>query len=169
MKIKPYIRNEVIVLGVIILFAFTFLSAFVSAQEAMPATGGEASGSGGSASYTAGQVVYTTNADTSGSVIQGVQVAYEIFTIGVNETTLDISLMVFPNPTANKLILQVYNFSDESLQYQVYDIQGKLLFARQVNSAQTVIDFSSLPSATYFMHVRHHDKLAQTFKIIKTH
>ena len=31
------------------------------AQEAIPATGGDASGSGGSASYTVGQVFYNTN------------------------------------------------------------------------------------------------------------
>ena len=31
------------------------------AQEALPATGGEATGAGGSSSYTVGQVVYTTD------------------------------------------------------------------------------------------------------------
>ena len=33
----------------------------LNAQEAIPATGGEASGSGGTVSYTVGQVAYITN------------------------------------------------------------------------------------------------------------
>ena len=44
------------------------------AQETVPATGGDATGSGGSASYSVGQMVYTTNTG-SGTVTQGVNKA----------------------------------------------------------------------------------------------
>ena len=38
------------------------------AQETIPSTGGNASGTGGVSNYTVGQLVYTTNISTSGSV-----------------------------------------------------------------------------------------------------
>ncbi len=120
-------------------------------------------------SYKVGQVVYTTNTGTGGSVIQGVQMAYEIFTVGVNETTLDISLTVFPNPTDDKLTLWVTNFSDENTEYQVYDTQGKFLFTGKVNSNQTFVDMRKLPSAISFMHERYRNEVVQAFKIIKNH
>ena len=41
----------------------------LQAQEAVPASGGEAGGSGGSVSYTVGQVVYTTKTGTNGNSV----------------------------------------------------------------------------------------------------
>ena len=58
------------------LLAALFSSSFcANAQDAIPATGGDATGSGGSASYTVGQIGYTTNTGTNGSVAEGVQQA----------------------------------------------------------------------------------------------
>jgi hypothetical protein len=42
------------------------------AQETIPSTGGNASGTGGASSYTVGQLVYTTNISTAGLKIKGV-------------------------------------------------------------------------------------------------
>lgn len=42
----------------------------LQAQEAIPASGGNATGNGGSASYSVGQVVYTTNTGTNGSAVR---------------------------------------------------------------------------------------------------
>jgi len=139
------------------------------AQETVTTTGGEATGSGGSTSYTVGQVVYTTNTGTNGSVAQGVQHAYEIFTVGIKETKLSISLTIFPNPTADHLTLQVSDYNNEKLSYQLYDIQGKQVSNGQIVAQQTQINMNSLPSATYFIHVvNQENKKIQSFKIIKT-
>jgi hypothetical protein len=138
------------------------------AQESANASGGDATGSGGTVAYSVGQVVYTTNTDTSGTVSHGVQQAYEIFTIGINETELNISLSVFPNPTADNLTLQISDYSNEKLSYQLYDMQGKLLNNGQVTAQQTQINTASLPSATYFINVvNQENKQVQSFKIIK--
>ena len=68
------------------------------AQESANASGGVATGSGGTVAYSIGQVAYTTNTGSNGSVAQGVQHAYEIFTVGIKETELNISLTAF-SPT----------------------------------------------------------------------
>lgn len=138
------------------------------AQESVNATGGDATGSGGTVVYSVGQVVYTTNTDATGTVSQGVQQPYEIFTLGIKETELNISLSVFPNPTADNLTLQIGDYNNEKLSYQLFDIQGKLLNNGQVIAQQTQINTANFPPATYFINVVNQENiLVQSFKIIK--
>ena len=112
---------------ILLLAAGLLWTGLAQAQESTNATGGDASGSGGTVAYSVGQVVYTTNTDASGTVNQGVQQPYEIFTVGIKETELNISLSVFPNPTADNLTLQISDYNNEKLSYQLFDMQGKLL------------------------------------------
>ncbi len=148
------------------LLAGLLLGSFAQAQETTNATGGSATGSGGSVVYSLGQVFYKTNTDSSGSVAQGVQHAYEIYTVGVKETELNISLQLFPNPTAENLTLQISQY--QNLSYQLFDMQGKLLSNSPIAAEQTQINMSSLPEATYFVNVLNQEnKLVQSFKIIK--
>ena len=139
------------------------------AQESANASGGDATGSGGTVAYSIGQVVYTTNTGSNGSVAQGVQHAYEIFTVGIKETALNISLTIFPNPTTDNLTLQISDYNNEKLSFQLFDIQGKQLSNGQIVAQQTQINMNSLPPATYFVNiVNQENKQVQSFKIIKT-
>ena len=153
----------------IVLLGIGFLSAgFVQAQQSANAAGGDATGSGGSVAYSIGQVVYTANTSPSGTVSQGVQQAYEIFLIGINETELNSSLSVFPNPILDNLTLQISDYNNEKLSFHLYDLQGKLLNKEQIIAEQTQINTSSLPPATYFIEVLNQEnKHVQSFKIIK--
>ena len=138
------------------------------AQESANASGGDATGSGGTVAYSIGQVVYTTNTGSNGSVAQGVQHAYEIFTVGIKETELNISLTAFPNPTTENLTLQISDFNNEKLSYQLFDMQGKQLSNGQIVAQQTEINTNSLPTATYFINVvNQENNKVQSFKIIK--
>lgn len=84
-------------LYVIFILSFSIFS--IKAQESANSTGGDATGSGGTVAYSVGQVVYTTNTSSNGSEAQGVQHAYEIYTLGVEENEINSSLIAFPNPT----------------------------------------------------------------------
>jgi hypothetical protein len=140
----------------------------VQAQQATTASGGDASGSGGTAAFSVGQVVYTANTNASGTVSQGVQQAFEIFTLSIKETELNISLKAFPNPTLNNLTLQISDYKNEKLSYQLYDIQGRLLNNGQIVAQQTNIEMTSLPTAIYFINVvNQENQKVQSFKIIK--
>jgi hypothetical protein len=138
------------------------------AQESVNSSGSNASGSNGSAAYSIGQIVYNTYANSSGIVEQGVQHGFEIFTLDVKETSLEISLTAFPNPTAVYLTLQVNNYNKEKLLYHLYDLQGKLLNSGQINEMYTQINTSSLVSATYLISIVNQQNIkVQSFKIIK--
>jgi len=153
---------------ILLLTAGLLWAGFAQAQESANASGGDATGSGGTVAYSVGQVVYITNTGSTGSVAQGVQHAYEIFTVGIKETELNILLTAFPNPTADNLTLQISDYNNEKLSYQLFDMQGKQLSNAQITAQQTQINMNSLPTATYFINVvNQENKKVQSFKIIK--
>jgi hypothetical protein len=153
---------------ILLLTAGLLWGGFTQAQESTNASGGDVIGSGGSVAYSIGQVVYTTNTGGSGSVAQGVQHAYEIFTVGIKETELNISLTAFPNPTTENLTLQISDYNNAKLSYQLFDMKGKQLGNGQIVAHQTQINMNGLPSATYFLNVvNQENKKFQSFKIIK--
>ncbi len=136
------------------------------AQESPTATGSEATGTGGTASYTVGQIVYTTNTGTNGSVAQGVQQPYEISTtLGINETTINLEMVVYPNPTTNYLTLKAEK--TDNLNYQLFDLQGKIIENKKVSSNLTTIIMESLPTSIYFLKVTKNNQVVKIFKIIK--
>jgi hypothetical protein len=144
----------------------------LQAQEVVPASGGNASGSGGSVSYSVGQIVFTTNTGANGSVAQGVQQPYEIsMVIGLEEAkSINLVVSAYPNPANDYLQLQMDAatlLSIKSMSYQLYDINGKLLQKGEITGNQTNIAMSNLLPAIYFVKVIQGSKEIKTFKIIK--
>jgi hypothetical protein len=155
-------------LSIILLLGLGFTPGAL-AQEAKPASGGDASGSGGSVSYTVGQVLYTTNTGTKGSVAEGVQQPYEVSVLVGIEKVKDITLMctVYPNPATDLLFLEIEIADNENLFFQLYDMLGKLLVSKKLVDIRTTIPMANLAPATYFLKVRNNQRVVKTFKIIK--
>jgi hypothetical protein len=151
----------------ILFFLIVFQYGILNAQESINAAGGEASGSGGSAAYSFGQVVYTSNTSSNGTLEQGVQHAYEIYTVGIKETAMNISLSVFPNPTFGNLELKVGNEHLDDLNFVLYDALGKLIESKKITTTTETFSMDHLPGATYFLSVRKHNTELKSFKIIK--
>jgi hypothetical protein len=139
------------------------------AQATIPASGGNATGSGGSASYTVGQLVYTTNTGSNGTVSQGVQQPYEISVITAipNTEGIDLECTVYPNPTRGIVKLFVSTKDFDNLKYQLYDLNGLRLLEKKVNSEETEILMDNLKPSTYFLKLLIGNKEIKTFKIIK--
>ena len=148
-------------------FLFSFSMKAQTSHQVLSASGGDATGSGGSVGYSVGQIVYTTSTGTTGSVAQGVEQAYEIYSVGIKETTLNISLSVFPNPTSDFLTLKVEDYNNEALSYNLIDEQGKLIVSAQITNQETQVAMSTLARGSYFINIVQANKKIQTFKIIK--
>ena len=148
-------------------FLFSFSMKAQTSHQVLSASGGDATGSGGSVAYSVGQIVYTTGTGTTGSVAQGVEQAYEIYSVGIKETTLNISLSVFPNPTSDFLTLKVEDYNNEALSYNLIDEQGKLILSEQITNQETQVAMSTLARGSYFINIVQTNKQIQTFKIIK--
>ena len=141
----------------------------IQAQDAIPVTGGNVSGSGGTVSYTVGQVVYTNNTGYNGSVAQGVQQPFEISVVTTIEEDKGISLnfMVYPNPAANVLILKIEGKIPPQWMASLSDMNGKLLENKKITENETIILIGNYASAIYFLKIADTNKEIKTFKIVK--
>ncbi len=138
------------------------------AQEAVATSGSNATGSSGSVSYTVGQVAYTTPTGSTGSVAQGVQQPFEIFTLtGTEFTNITVNAVAYPNPTHRTLTIAITNYSLESIKYQLIDIMGKAIMENNINEPETLLNMDSLPTATYLLKLVDNNREIKTFKIIK--
>jgi hypothetical protein len=147
---------------------FLFAIPFIYSQATIPTSGGEASGTGGSSSYSIGQLITTTTINSNGSVSAGVQQAFEIsVTLGIDDTTINLTFAAYPNPTVDVLHLSISNFNQENLSYQLFNVQGQLLATKKVNNATTTIGMQSYAPAIYFLKVTSNNQAIKTFKIIK--
>ena len=150
----------------LLLFGFAIVTA--QAQQATTATGGTALGSGGTVAYSVGQVVYTTNTGSNGSVAQGVQQPYEIFVeLGVEDPKISLTMQAYPNPTIDTLTLNVGNNELSNLNFQLIDLNGRVIENRIISNAIETIGMENLAAAVYFLKVTRSNKEIKTFKIIK--
>jgi hypothetical protein len=138
------------------------------AQQANPAAGGDATGSGGSVAYSVGQIVYTTHTGTTGSVAQGVQQPYEISVVlSIENSLIDLDISAYPNPTTQNLTLSIGNDISETLHFQLYDLSGKIIERRKISNRTETIHMENLATGPYFLKVSNANNEVKIFKIIK--
>ena len=147
----------------------SFYIASLQGQQTIPASGGNATGSGGTVSYSVGQVTYQTFEGADGSVAQGVQQPYEISVLTAAENTEDITLeyKVYPNPAHGLIKLTIKPFNDGNIKFWLYDLNGILLQDKKVISEETEISLESLNPAVYFLKVLKDNKEVKIFKVVK--
>ena len=138
------------------------------AQQATVTSGGNATGSGGNISYSIGQVAYKTQTGTSGIITQGVQQPFEIVTLSGEEfTSIVLEAVVYPNPTTWTVNLIVKNYALENLNYQLFDINGRIIEEKKVLNQETTINLEGYANAIYILKLNDNKKEIKTFKIIK--
>jgi Secretion system C-terminal sorting domain len=152
----------------LLLCSVFFVVFSASAQKATVTSGGDATGSNGSSSYSIGQVAYRNVTGTNGSINQGVQQPFEIFTLGNDEfPEIQLTMSVYPNPTASFVILNIQNYSLENVHFELFDLNGRLIQSQSITTSETQIDMEHLASAVYLLNVMEQNKILKTFKIIK--
>jgi hypothetical protein len=153
----------------LLLILSSFYSTTLQAQNTVPSTGGNATGSGGSATFTIGQITYKMFEGTNGTIAQGVQQPYEILVVTALEEAKDINLncSVYPNPTSDYLRLRVGDYENKNLSYWLYRVNGNLIEVQKIISIETQIDMGNRVAGTYFLKVISGNMELITFKIIK--
>ena len=140
-----------------------------SAQETVPVSGGSVTGTGGSGYFSVGQMVFSDIVGKNGNILHGIQQPYEIIIEKHVDPSFQISLncSVYPNPTADFVILKIDNDKYNQLSYEVIDINGKVLAQNNIESRETKIDFKEYILASYLLKVKHFNKEVVTYKIVK--
>ncbi len=97
----------------------------------------------------------------TGVSLQAISVIQDIFN-NIDETSED-SLLIFPNPVVDEIILNNIN---ESAIVSVYDLYGKLLLTKQATSTTLKIDLSNVLKGIYTIRITD-GKSSKTRKFIK--
>lgn len=138
------------------------------AQENTDAMGGMLYGPAGTVSYSIGQIDYETATGTGGYITEGLQQPYEIMILsGIEENDINLTFSLLPNPTADFVVLSVQNSVTLNLTCSLFNIEGKLIEKREVNSSQTTIAMGDLANGVYLIKVLRKSTEVKIFKIIK--
>lgn len=138
-------------------------------QTALPATGGNASGSGGTVSYTIGQLTWHSYSHAEKSVTQGVQQPYEISVVTATENSEGITLeyKIYPNPAKDFIVLTIKPFNDENFHYRLFDLNGILLLEKKIGDGLTEIQMDNFNPSMYVLRIFKDNAEVKVFKIIK--
>ena len=150
---------------IITIFSFLFSSAALS-QTSLNASGSISSTSFGSVSNTFGQPIYSTVTNSTGAVHQGIQQAFEIYTLGVQPSLVDIKFTFYPNPTLDNLTIELVDFK-MGYNLELYNSAGQLLTTAQLTEKITLFDFSNYPKGSYFLTIKQQKQIINTSKILK--
>lgn len=79
--------------------------------------------------------------------------------VGIEELN-DIlnNVSVFPSPAANEITIDVELKKNASLAFQIFDINGRLLLSRAMNSLKEKVDISSLARGRYVLRLNDSEK-----------
>jgi len=83
------------------------------------------------------------------------------------EKIAQVEIKIFPNPTTEKITLQISNM--EKLQtgiFKLFSMNGQLLQDHPVHSETTIISLATLPKGAYILKVLINDR-AEDWKVIK--
>jgi hypothetical protein len=152
-----------------IMFLCNLYITSLEGQETIPATGGNASGSGGSVCYTVGQILCSSILGTNGSIIQGIQQPYEISIVTSIEGTKEVILeySVYPNPTRGLVKLIIKPFDHDNWRFRLYDLNSILLQDKKIENIETEISLENLSASLYFLKVLNNNMEVKVFKIVK--
>ena len=87
---------------------------------------------------------------------------FPVTTAGIAETIISESFKAYPNPTSEKIIIEISQIYSQSA-FSLSDINGHVLIEQVLNSIRTTIDISNLHSGVYFIKVQNQ----KTFEVNK--
>ncbi len=120
--------------------------------------------------WTLGELAITSIQNSSQQITQGFhQTNYTI--TSVNELPQKIGkITVFPNPTSDKIEIQLNFAQAKDVKIQLVDLNGRLIWSTEQNGSQIeqIKDLTNLSNGSYFLNFLIEDsQYSQTFKIQK--
>ncbi len=120
----------------------------------------------GSLTFSIGEVVIETIAQDALYLTQGFCQA-NLTVTPIPGSGLDYELLAYPNPTKDFVILKINNNDLSNFNYLLYDVNGRLIRSNKITSNETLIPFSFLAPATYFLKIIDNQIEVKSFQIIK--
>ncbi len=151
---------------VIVLILF-LAGSMVSAQEVVSSNGDSKSAAGVEVSWTVGEAVIATMIGSTNTLTQGFQQTRLTVTAVTDLLYPGLEIKVFPNPTQEFITIRFSEYIEDT-RYSLYDLRGKLIENKMINSADTEIDLKKYASGQYILKLTNKSRQPiQTFQIIK--
>ncbi len=140
----------------------------VTAQQGAVSSGGNGTGTGGSFSFSIGLVDYINASSGNAVITQGNQQPFELYTNSVKRLESNFKINTYPNPSSGLITLEIGNYENQQLSFEVFDIQGKKLFEEKITANKTEINIQDCTSGMYLMNIKNeNNQIIQTIKVIK--
>ena len=139
----------------------------VSAQEVVSSNGDTQSAAGYEVSWTVGEAIISTMIGSTNTLTQGFHQTKITVTAVSDLLYPGVEIKVFPNPTQEFITIRFSEYIEDT-RYVLYDLRGKLIENKLINSADTEIDLKKYASGQYILKLTNKSRQAiQTFQIIK--
>jgi hypothetical protein len=143
------------------------ISGFANAQQVISSSGSTLKNNTGSLTFTVGELVIDTKNAGKITITQGFhQTKLTITAINVLREQ-KFSISAFPNPTNDFVNLKIEKGEIRDVEFTLFDLQGKVLSNRKIESTNTEVSLSGYNSGNYLLKIIQKGKEIQTFKIIK--
>ena len=139
----------------------------VSAQEVVSSNGDSKSAGGIEVSWTIGEVLIETFISDATALTQGFHQTRLMVTAISDVLFPGLEIKVFPNPTPDIITIHFSEYIDGS-KYWLFDMTGKLLENKLINSEDTEINMNRYASGQYILKLTNKSRQAiQTFQVVK--
>lgn len=139
----------------------------VNGQNSLSSTGNQATGASGKVSYTVGQPFVLEMTGSNGSSINGMQQPFSIYTLGIDKGISVVEVTVSPNPVKKILKISLGDNIKGIPEFELYDIQGKLIQKGLINEKTTLLDMEGFTASSFILKIWNKKKLLNSFKIVK--
>jgi hypothetical protein len=148
------------------LFLLFFAAGSLTAQTVVSVNGGTATAAGIQVSWTVGEPVVATVSNGTNTLTQGFQQS-KLTVTAINDIQVQgVEIKVYPNPTSNYVTVH-FNKNIEKPAYLLFDLSGRIIEQKNIESTDTKIDMSGYSGGSYILKLRTAEQPLQTFKIIK--
>jgi hypothetical protein len=130
-----------------------FCGIVMSAQEVVASSGSSGTITGYKVDWTIGEPVIETFTGSANILTQGMHQT-KLLVTGVQElTTSGLKVRVYPNPVSDMLMIEVVQTGNDLFRYELFDVTGRKLVLKNMNSNIEEIDMSSYVSGIYLLYV----------------
>lgn len=152
---------------IFIFIVLTLISSVLFSQEVVSSSGETKTVSGYEVSWTVGEIVIETVSSGANILTQGFHQSKLTITSVTKFDYPGIEMNVFPNPTSDNVNIH-FNKLIENSSYSLFDMSGKLVEKKKINSTNTELSLKKYTSGQYILKlIRNTNQPLQTFKIIK--
>ncbi len=124
--------------------------------ELYTTSGGSGSSSEASVTWSIGEPVTETAVGTSARLTQGFNQPRFNFTIGTIENEADAGISVYPNPSADLIVVEAHDPLAGCMAIFL-DMDGRRVLVSRLTDQRSTIDISSLVPANYILDLRDQD------------